>query len=159
LAFRNTASCAVVALVSTPTVTDNWFGLTLIVAVPNVETVEGGAESLLRFLSSAWVTVSVAFILGAGSWACVIFCPVVCACAVGIWLPATGVTINSANVSIHAINKPRPLVFVLRLSRGYFIVDKYYHIRASSALLAELYLFKETEFIRFFYLLEDKPRK
>jgi hypothetical protein len=69
----------------------------------------------------------------------------------GIWLPARGVAMKSANASAHAINKPRSLVFVLNVSRGgYLFVDMYYHIVATLALLVELYLLQETEFIRFF---------
>ena len=59
-----------------------------------------------------------------------------------------------ANASTHAMNKPRSLVFVLHVSRGggggHLFVDMYYHIRATLALLVELYLLQETEFIRFF---------
>jgi hypothetical protein len=58
-----------------------------------------------------------------------------------------------ANASTHAMNKPRSLVFVLHVSRGgggYLFVDMYYYIVATLALLVELYLLQETEFIRFF---------
>jgi hypothetical protein len=57
-----------------------------------------------------------------------------------------------ANASTHAMNKPRSLVFVLHVSGGggYLFVDMYYHIGATLALLVELYLLQETEFIRFF---------
>src|ERR671914_2473499 len=75
---------------------------------------------------------------------------VVCALAAGIWLPARGVATISTNASTHAKNNCRPLVFVLSVSRGCFIVDIYCHIRATWALLVELNLLQETEFIRFF---------
>jgi hypothetical protein len=71
----------------------------------------------------------------------------------GIWLHARGVAMKSANASKPAMNKPRSLVFVLNVSRGgggYLFVDMYYHIVATLALLVELYLLQETEFIRFF---------
>jgi hypothetical protein len=66
-------------------------------------------------------------------------------------VPTRGVVINSANESTHAKKKPRPLVFVLDISRvECFVVDMYCDIRAIQALLVELYLLQETEFIRFF---------